>query len=885
MKFFAKLRDIQRFRRDHWERAHVALQNQTLLARAGNACLWIAVKSLTAMPRLRRLLTRRPKQHAARQKFSEWTSGVGSVSAGIAPLTEKSLPTLGRKVLIVAELSLGQCTRYRVEHKLQMLAHLGIKGEAISWLEPERARDKLQTCAMVIFYRVHDWPAVMELIAEARRLGVPSFFEIDDLVFDDAAYRANANLRTLPPAEQVRLLADAASHRTVLAATDHAIASTPTIVEIMRATCRGDVLLMENGADPELAAWAAAGLGRPTHADGRIVIGYGSGSRTHDADFAVAAPALVEIMARYPQVRLAIVGDLTMPDSLVPFAARTVRIGRLDWPAYCRALAEFSINLAPLEATTFSDGKSNIKFLEAGALGIPTVCSPARHFRETVSHGVDGLVAATTDEWIAALSLLIDRPEVYRRIGDAARETARKRFDLATLARTQAARLVEYFPPTRAANDARRPRVLMVNIMYPPDGHGGATVVIEQLATTMARGQRFDVSVFTGTSRDSLLPYELLRYEHDGVPVVAVKLPDPDDAVADYDNPLMDAVFAEVLDAVQPDLVHFHSIQRLGASLAMVCRGRNLPYVVTLHDAWWLCEKQFMVRDDGSYCHQTRIDPLVCAQCVPSPSYTYVRSPYLRDVLRGAARLLSPSRFFGDLYLANDFAADRLVVNKNGILPPSAKPRVRTPNGIVRLGYLGGIGRHKGLDVLRDAVERIEAENFELRVVDVLPHSNPSIAKSMKWRMRGKLTVVKPFSPATAGDFYDQIDVLLFPSQWKESFGLVVREALARDIWVIATDSGGTVEDIVPGVNGDVVPMHDAAAFRAAIEAVLRDPARLAGYANPHREKIRSFQQQAEELGDYYRDILATLDSPKAGFYTPSLEKRGLVPRSDGMAG
>ena len=44
--------------------------------------------------------------------------------------------------------------------------------------------------------------------------------------------------------------------------------------------------------------------------------------------------------------------------------------------------------------------------------------------------------------------------------------------------------------------------------------------------------------------------------------------------------------------------------------------------------------------------------------------------------------------------------------------------------------------------------------------------------------------------------FFSAIDVLLFPSQWKESFGLTVREALARDVWVIATDCGGPAEAI-----------------------------------------------------------------------------------------
>ncbi len=50
--------------------------------------------------------------------------------------------------------------------------------------------------------------------------------------------------------------------------------------------------------------------------------------------------------------------------------------------------------------------------------------------------------------------------------------------------------------------------------------------------------------------------------------------------------------------------------------------------------------------------------------------------------------------------------------------------------------------------------------------------------------------------------------MLLFPTQWK-SFGLTVREALIRDVWVIATDAGGVVEDIVDGKNGNIIPFDD----------------------------------------------------------------------------
>ena len=91
--------------------------------------------------------------------------------------------------------------------------------------------------------------------------------------------------------------------------------------------------------------------------------------------------------------------------------------------------------------------------------------------------------------------------------------------------------------------------------------------------------------------------------------------------------------------------------------------------------------------------------------------------------------------------------------------------------------------------------------------------------------------------------------MLLFPSQWKESFGLTVREALARDVWVIATESGGAAEEIVPGVNGDLIPMgKDPGPLARAVERLLDQAPRLDGYANPFKAGLATLPDQAAEL-------------------------------------
>jgi glycosyltransferase involved in cell wall biosynthesis len=303
-----------------------------------------------------------------------------------------------------------------------------------------------------------------------------------------------------------------------------------------------------------------------------------------------------------------------------------------------------------------------------------------------------------------------------------------------------------------------------------------------------------------------------------------------------------------LLDAVRPDVVHLHSVQRLSASLADACLARGIPYIITLHDAWWLCARQFMVRADGKYCFQKQIDLHLCQACNPDMKHLAHRQALLRGALDGAALLMSPSEAHRALYLAQGIAPERIEVAPNGVRPP-AQSLPRPSRGVLRFGYVGGFEPVKGYNVLQQAMESLERSDWNLVLVDNTLNLGFSSVDVAQWRVQGKLSVVPAYTQDGLDKFFAGIDVLLFPSQWKESFGLTVREALLRDVWVIATEGGGAAEAITDGVNGTLIPLDGNAAWlRAAIETLLDDPARVRGFRNPLKDSIIGFDAQADAL-------------------------------------
>ena len=88
-------------------------------------------------------------------------------------------------------------------------------------------------------------------------------------------------------------------------------------------------------------------------------------------------------------------------------------------------IARSDVNLAPLEiGNPFCEAKSELKFFEAGIVGVPTVASATRTFREAIADGIDGFVASTADEWVAKLSQLIESADRRNRMGELAMKKA-----------------------------------------------------------------------------------------------------------------------------------------------------------------------------------------------------------------------------------------------------------------------------------------------------------------------------------------------------------------------------------------------------------------------------------------------------------------------------
>jgi glycosyltransferase involved in cell wall biosynthesis len=184
-----------------------------------------------------------------------------------------------------------------------------------------------------------------------------------------------------------------------------------------------------------------------------------------------------------------------------------------------------------------------------------------------------------------------------QRIGHAAWRRVRQTYSIEAAARNLIDIFEDASPPPKLP---AKPTVLIVNVFYPPQALGGATRVVHDNARHLSTAYEDDflIEVFTtvyGRERD----YEVSCYVQDGVRVTALARP----ADSNIESAVVDSraaeIFGSFLDEIRPSLIHFHCIQRLTASVVTAAKERGIPYLITVHDAWWISSHQFGVDEHG----------------------------------------------------------------------------------------------------------------------------------------------------------------------------------------------------------------------------------------------------------------------------------------------
>lgn len=770
------------------------------------------------------------------------------------------------RVVVLANQDLPQCAFYRVSQKAEQLLGQSVAFTILDHVQVAEFRDAIATVDLAIFYRTIASAPIIACIIACRAAGVPTIYEIDDLVFDPAHYPE--------PIESFGSLIDATEHlwlrygvpmfRHALALCDYAIASTDHLADMMgHVIDRSRVIIHRNGLSRQLEILAQhAGPERP--ASDKVSVFYGSGTKAHTADFIkLVEPALIVAMDANPAVHIILCGHVEAPSLKARFPLRVEHVDFVpDRDAYLALMRRTHVNLAVLSEGTFNDCKSEIKWLEAAALGVPTLASQVGGLTETTKAGVDVLLARTPEDWGREIIRLCSDATLRDSVARAARKKALDLYRPSNLGQRLTTALRQMHRDAAGVRQpGRRPRILVVNVFFPPQTIGGATrVVRDQVDGLLDRhAQNFEIAVACGNA-DHGADYALSRYFYRSCPVFQIDTPLEECMDWRSDDDRVSAPFARILDYFRPELVHFHCIQRLGVGIVDLTIVRKIPFIVTVHDAWWVSDHQFL--HDGLYRLRFPWDTeeFDCDANPHSRSESGRRKMRLFTALSQADRVLGVSRYFTDLY--RQCGITNAVPVPNGVSPLSTAGKRTAHKGRIRLGHVGGASVHKGYDLLRSTITAGRYANFEVLVID---HEMSKGQERTEMWGTTRVSMSGPVPQEQVASLYARMDVLVAPSLWPESFGLVTREALACGVWVIASSLGAIGEDVEEGANGFLVDVQKPGTLAAILDTIEADPDRVRKPPK-QRKKMRTVADQVDDVARIYSVVIgkASLDAPMA---------------------
>ncbi len=394
-----------------------------------------------------------------------------------------------------------------------------------------------------------------------------------------------------------------------------------------------------------------------------------------------------------------------------------------------------------------------------------------------------------------------------------------------------------------AGEDSYSMRILLLSNLYPPYVLGGAEIVARDYAGQLA-ALGHEVTVLTSS-------YGLNRPEQDGhvlrtlhyTPAAHVDRGRPlwqqlgllSDYYRYFHHPASVRELRRVIAETRPQVLYIWEITGLGMN-SLLQALHDLPIPVVFHlESYWL-QYALTAETEQTRLRTKQLKKLLIGS-VPALHYTSI---------------IAASEAVKQEYAATGCDPDRIEVIYNGIdarfldTPRSSSERGEdAASDEIRLIYVGRLCDEKGVHIILRSLETLVNEQGRRNLhLDIFGEGDEAYVKELhaflnEKRLSERVTFHGKVPQEQLIRAYDQSTIMLIPSIWKEPFGLVVAEGMARGLPVITSNLGGPAEIVTHGIDGLLTGPGDAQAVAASIAQLADDAALRARLAHAARATVQ----------------------------------------------
>lgn len=413
-------------------------------------------------------------------------------------------------------------------------------------------------------------------------------------------------------------------------------------------------------------------------------------------------------------------------------------------------------------------------------------------------------------------------------------------------------------------------RILLLSNLYPPYVEGGAEILAGEIAAGLEH-LGHEVMVLTSS-------YGLLNTAQDGhiwrtlqiAPTAHFdrhrppwqQLDQPFNYYRRYHSSANARELQRMVAATKPDLLYTWEITGIGVnSLLKALSDLKVPIVFHLGSYWLLYARS------------------------PETEQSRLRTRWLKQWLIGTVSsltwtsLIAVSATVKQKYVQAGFDSERIEVIYNGIDPRFlALPRLEssrstdTTKESIQLLFVGRLRVEKGVLVLLKALDLLVNEQGWMNSgapalhLNIFGDGDEAYISELRAFLREKhLTQAVTFHGNVPQNeligHYDSSDILLVPSLWQEPFGLVLVEAMARGLPVIASNVGGPTEILTHEKNGLLIEPDDERALASAIRHLLENPGKRTQLGQAARVTVQERFTIQENIRRVEQHLLRTIQA------------------------
>ncbi|HAW09286.1 MAG TPA: hypothetical protein DCW42_09040 [Bacteroidetes bacterium] len=372
-------------------------------------------------------------------------------------------------------------------------------------------------------------------------------------------------------------------------------------------------------------------------------------------------------------------------------------------------------------------------------------------------------------------------------------------------------------------------KICYIASLFEPELGGGAAKVVYDLAHGMAN-LGHEISVITSSSKkdqktyidNNICIYQIFApnlywiYDKDNQPNIKKFF----FQLIDIWNPFVKRKIKKILLLESPDVVHVHKLRGLSPAVwAAADEVRVRKIIHTCHDYELISPQGALVG---------KIGDLSLRRKFPINFYQKIRAHFSKMVTDG----LAPSKYLLEKHMEYGFfmrANQNIIPNTHGYTLSQIKEHKSLNNSIktgLNILFIGRLVKEKGVEIICDVVIKLNKQGKEIHL-DIIGNGRIELELKKKFSQTTRIDFHSAIHGQTKNDYLKKCDLLIFPSTWPESFGIVITEAFAFGKPVIASNIGAIPELIEDGYNGFLFEPNDKEQLENIITKIFNDKSLL----------------------------------------------------------